>query len=84
MNLTDPQVRSRSPSRAHQRTTDLAGEVMVNGQAQSLLLQSNEGRGALLATRNFPVGSPEAWIRRHGAPTYSPTGGGHGAPDALS
>lgn len=57
---------------------------MMNSQTQSLLLQRNKGRRALLAPRNFPFRSPKARIHRHGAPTYSPTGGGHGAPDAVS
>lgn len=63
--------------------TDLAGEVMVNSQAQGLFLQSDKGRWALLATSNFPIGPPKAGIRRHGASsTYSPKG--HGCPDAVS
>lgn len=61
------------------RLTDLAGEVMVNRQAQRLFLQGNEGCRALLAARNFPLGSPQTRTDRHAAPAC----GGHGAPDAL-
>lgn len=64
--------------------TDLGGEVMVNSQAQSLLLESNKGRRALLTTRNFPVRPPEAGIHRHAGPAYGPARRGQGAPDAVS
>lgn len=61
------------------RLTDLAGEVMVNRQAQRLFLQGNKGCRALLAARNFPLGSPQTRTGRHAAPAC----GGRGAPDAL-
>lgn len=57
---------------------------MVHSQAQGLLLESDEGRRALVTARNFPVGPPGARIRRHGAPARGPAAGAHGAPDALS
>lgn len=44
----------------------------MDRQAQSLLLQGHQGRGALLATRNFPVGPPGARMRGHGAPHAVP------------
>lgn len=56
---------------------------MVHGQTQSLLLERNQRRRALLAARNFALGSPERSARRHGATARRPTDGGHGAPDAL-
>ena len=61
------------------KLTDLAGEVMVNRQAQRLFLQGNKDRRALLAARNFPLGSPQTRTDRHAAAAC----GGHGAPDAL-
>lgn len=64
--------------------TDLPGEVMVNSQAQSLFLQGNQGRWALLTTRNFPVRHPKAGIRRHGSSTYGPASERHCTPDAVS
>lgn len=64
--------------------TDLAGEVMVNSQTQSLFLQSNQGRRALLTTRNFPVSPPKARIPRHRPSTYGPAAERHCTPDAVS
>lgn len=64
--------------------SDLAGEVMVDSQAQSLLLQSNKGRWALLATRHFSVGPPKAGTGRGWASVDGPTSKEHGTPDAVS
>lgn len=36
---------------------------MVDSQAQSLFLQSNKGRWALVTTRNFPLGPPSASVQ---------------------
>lgn len=52
---------------------------MVDGQAQRLLLQSHQGRRALLAARNFPLGSPRARTGRH---ADAAARRGHGAPEA--
>lgn len=51
---------------------------MVDSQTQSLLLQSNKSRGALLTARNFPIGPPSAGMQGQGrAPADCPTSKRH-------
>lgn len=70
------------PSSSSIVVTDLAGEVMVNSQAQSLFLQSNECRWTLLTARNFPLSPPKAGSPWHRPPADSPRAERH--PDAGS
>lgn len=54
---------------------------MVDGQTQSLLLQSNKSRGALVAGGNFPLGPPRAGMQRQGrAPPHRPASERHPYP----
>lgn len=57
--------------------TDLAGELLVDRQAQRLFLQTQQRGRTLFTPRNFPLGSPKPAQRRHRASTQSPGAVGH-------